>query len=115
MSLLVSQALRKPYDGLERKLIIAFDVGTTFSGVSYALLIPREPPVFQGVTQFPGQQKVGSDSKIPSVVCYDQGGNVVAVGPETDIDTNPELTEVEGLVRAEWYVLKSIIGIYLLE
>ncbi|KAK2464384.1 hypothetical protein APHAL10511_003531 [Amanita phalloides] len=63
-----SQVLRKPYDGLQRKLIIAFDIGTTFSGVSYALLIPGEPPVIQGVTQFPGQQKVGGDSKIPSVL-----------------------------------------------
>ena len=43
---------RKPYDGLQRKIIIAFDIGTTFSGASYALLIPGEPPVIQGVTQY---------------------------------------------------------------
>ena len=54
-------------------------------------------------SRFPGQQKVGGDSKIPSIVCYDEHGNVVAVGSEADIDTNPELLEVEGLVRAEWY------------
>lgn len=52
--------------------------------------------------RFPGQQKVGGDSKIPSVVCYDENGLVVAVGSETDEDTNPELLEVDGLVRAEW-------------
>ncbi|KAK2462941.1 hypothetical protein APHAL10511_005139 [Amanita phalloides] len=97
------QSQRRPYQGLQRKLIIAFDVGTTFSGVSYALLIPGEPPLIQGVTQFPGQQKVGGDSKIPSVVCYDETGNVVAVGSETDVEANPELLEVEGLVKAEWY------------
>ncbi|KAF8692446.1 hypothetical protein AX14_002500, partial [Amanita brunnescens Koide BX004] len=96
-----SQTQRKPYTGLRKKLVIAFDVGTTFSGASYALLIPGEPPVIQNVTQFPSQQKVGGDSKIPSVVCYDGHGNVVAVGSETDVDTNPELLEVEGLVRAE--------------
>jgi hypothetical protein len=27
---------RKPYSGTNRKLVVAFDVGTTFSGVSYA-------------------------------------------------------------------------------
>ncbi|KAF8333721.1 hypothetical protein F5887DRAFT_893234 [Amanita rubescens] len=96
---------RQPYKGLQKKLVIAFDVGTTFSGVSYAVLIPGEPPLIQGVTQFPGQQKVGGDSKIPSVVCYDESGNVVAVGSEADSDTNPELLEVEGLVRAEWFKL----------
>lgn len=52
--------------------------------------------------RFPGQHKVGGDCKIPSVVCYDETGNVVAVGSETDPETNPELAEVEGLVRAEW-------------
>ncbi|KAF8625644.1 hypothetical protein AX15_005275 [Amanita polypyramis BW_CC] len=101
----MSAIQRKPYNGLQRKLIIAFDVGTTFSGVSYVLLIPGEPPAIQGVTQFPGQQKIGGDSKIPSVVCYDESGSVVAVGSETDPDTNPELAEIEGLVRAEWFKL----------
>ncbi|KAF8626057.1 hypothetical protein AX15_005102 [Amanita polypyramis BW_CC] len=96
---------RKPYDGRQRKLIIAFDIGTTFSGVSYAFLIPGEPPVIHGVTQFPGQQRTGGDSKIPSIVCYDGGGNVVAVGSETDPNTNLELLEVEGLTKAEWFKL----------
>ncbi|KAF8632112.1 hypothetical protein AX15_002043 [Amanita polypyramis BW_CC] len=93
------------YNGLQRKLVISFDVGTTFSGASYAFLIPGESPVVEGVTQFPGQQKVGGDSKIPSVVCYDGSGDVVAVGPETNPDTNSELMVVEGLVRAEWFKL----------
>ena len=42
---------RKPYNGFQRKLLISFDIGTTFSGVSYVFLIPREPPVIHGVTQ----------------------------------------------------------------
>ncbi|KAF8632110.1 hypothetical protein AX15_002041 [Amanita polypyramis BW_CC] len=101
----MSAIQRKPYSGFQRKLVIAFDVGTTFSGVSYVLLIPGEPPVIQGVTQYPGQQRIGGDSKIPSVVCYDKDGNNVAVGSETDLDTNPELGEIKGLVRAEWFKL----------
>ncbi|KAF8632108.1 hypothetical protein AX15_002039 [Amanita polypyramis BW_CC] len=95
----------KPYIGLRRRLIIAFDIGTTFSGVSYMLLVPGEPPVIQGVTQFPGQHKISGDSKIPSVVCYDEDGDVIAVGSETDPEMNPELTEIKGLVRAEWFKL----------
>ncbi len=42
----------KPYNGFQRKLVIAFDVGTTFSGVSYAVLIPRELPLIHGVTKY---------------------------------------------------------------
>jgi hypothetical protein len=43
---------RQPYSGTERKLVIAIDVGTTFSGVSYALLDPGIVPQVQPVTQY---------------------------------------------------------------
>ncbi|KIL54230.1 hypothetical protein M378DRAFT_55642, partial [Amanita muscaria Koide BX008] len=64
---------RQPYLGTERKLVIAIDVGTTFSGVSYALLDPGMMPQIQV-----------RDSKVPSIVCYSQDGTVVAAGAETD-------------------------------
>ena len=59
--------------------------------------------MFYVLLRFPGQQKVAGDSKIPSIVCYDEDGKVVAVGSETDPDTNPELFETPGIVRSEWY------------
>lgn len=40
---------RQPYQGPARKLVVAFDVGTTFSGVSYSILDPGYPPVIYGV------------------------------------------------------------------
>jgi hypothetical protein len=43
---------RKPYQGRVRGLVVAFDVGTTYSGVSYAILDPGEVPKIQGVTRF---------------------------------------------------------------
>ena len=59
---------RKPYSGLSRSLVIAIDVGTTFSGVSittttlyyahklfqvsYAILEPGEIPKIHGVTRY---------------------------------------------------------------
>jgi hypothetical protein len=42
---------RKPYSGNKRSLVLAFDVGTTFSGVSYAILEPNEIPKIHGVTR----------------------------------------------------------------
>jgi hypothetical protein len=59
---------RKPYRGTVRGLIIALDVGTTFSGVSYAILEPGEVPKIHGVTRFPGQEHVAGDSKIPTIM-----------------------------------------------
>ncbi|PFH48902.1 hypothetical protein AMATHDRAFT_64343 [Amanita thiersii Skay4041] len=96
---------RSPYSGVSTKLVIAFDIGTTFSGVSYALLEPGQVPIIHGVTQYPGQRRVGGDSKIPSIVCYDEAGNLVAAGAEADAEINSELLEMEGLTRAEWFKL----------
>jgi molecular chaperone DnaK (HSP70) len=43
---------RKPFQGRHRSLVIAIDIGTTFSGVSYAILDPGEIPKIHGVTRF---------------------------------------------------------------
>ena len=59
--------------------------------------------------RYPGQQKAG-DSKIPSIVCYNEDGEVVAVGSEADPEVNSDLLEVENLVMAEWYALAYIDG-----
>lgn len=42
---------RKPFEGLARKLVLAFDVGTTYSGVSYCILDPGEIPKILGVAR----------------------------------------------------------------
>lgn len=39
-----------PYDGPRRKLVIAFDIGTTLSGASFAKLEPGAVPSILGVT-----------------------------------------------------------------
>ena len=47
-----SASVRKPFSGPKRALVVALDVGTTFSGVSYAILEPGEVPKIHGVTRF---------------------------------------------------------------
>ena len=41
----------QPYRGTSRKLVLGIDVGTTYSGVAYALLDPGEVPKIHGVTR----------------------------------------------------------------
>ncbi|KAF8871915.1 hypothetical protein CPB85DRAFT_1379000 [Mucidula mucida] len=86
---------RKPYNGSRRKLVIAFDIGTTYSGVSFSILDPGIPPVIQGVHKFPAQQEVGG-AKIPSVIYYDNEGNVRAIGAEAVDNAFQDETEDEG-------------------
>ena len=43
---------RGPFSGGARKLVMAFDVGTTYSGASYALLDPGIVPEIHGVTRY---------------------------------------------------------------
>ena len=42
---------RAPYSGPSRKLVVAFDIGTTFSGAAYAFLDPGQVPQIQPVTK----------------------------------------------------------------
>lgn len=44
-------ATRKPYTGQKKAIAIALDVGTTFSGASYAILDPGEIPKIYEVTR----------------------------------------------------------------
>ena len=94
--------VRKPYSGDRRALVLAFDVGTTFSGISYAFLNPGEIPKIQGVTRYvpfmfdfsplqcfffsryPGQEHVTGNTKIPSILYYDSEGVVTAAGAEAE-------------------------------
>ena len=41
---------RDRYSGTSRKLVVAFDIGTTFSSAAYVLLEPGEIPNIQLVT-----------------------------------------------------------------
>ncbi|KAL0574098.1 hypothetical protein V5O48_007857 [Marasmius crinis-equi] len=97
--------VRKPYSGLVRKLVIAFDIGTTYSGASYAVLDPGLPPIIEGVTKFPAQGKAGGDSKIPSVIYYDRNGQVQAIGAEAIQDSFIEKAEEEEYTAVEWFKL----------
>jgi len=110
---------RQPYSGSCRKLVFAFDVGTTFSGVSYCFLDPGQVPDIQGVNRcgsiskgcsisylfeyrFPAQEHVGGDCKIPSIICYDPEGTVRAVGAEATQENIQEEIEDNGWVKLEW-------------
>ncbi|KAF5374607.1 hypothetical protein D9615_008998 [Tricholomella constricta] len=96
---------RTPYTGSSRKLVLAFDVGTTYSGISYSILDPGQVPEIKGVTRFPAQEKVGGSSKIPTVIYYDKAGKVRAVGAEALRESLRDTIEDEGWVKAEWFKL----------
>ncbi|KAH6918429.1 hypothetical protein BKA70DRAFT_1087615 [Coprinopsis sp. MPI-PUGE-AT-0042] len=94
---------RPPYVGTRRKLVLALDVGTTFSGVSYSILDPGQPPEIKGVTRYPAHEQVSGASKIPTVIYYDRAGNAVAVGAEALREGVYEIAEEEGWSKAEWF------------
>ncbi|KAG8837726.1 hypothetical protein FRC18_008228 [Serendipita sp. 400] len=65
----------------EEKIVIAIDLGTTHSAVSYSYLYPDDLPQVRLVTKWPGQPEASGDSKIPTLVAY-QGSNLIACGAE---------------------------------
>ncbi|KDR71227.1 hypothetical protein GALMADRAFT_1345706, partial [Galerina marginata CBS 339.88] len=113
-----------PFRGLRRRLVIAFDVGTTFSGISYrqvavtcrnelladnrlmpSILDPGQIPEIKGVTRFPGHPDCGGSSKIPTIIYYDRSGKVRAVGAEAVEGQVYELAENENWIKVEWFKL----------
>ncbi|KZP05973.1 hypothetical protein FIBSPDRAFT_903144 [Athelia psychrophila] len=93
------------YQGPERKLAIAFDCGTTYSGISYVILDPGKVPQIRGVTRFPTQEAVGGDSKIPSILYYNSKGEVCAVGAEALQESVIEQAEEEEWLKLEGWKL----------
>jgi len=85
--------IRKPYSGLSRSLVIAIDVGTTFSGVripflfrsglvlidaqvSYAILEPGEIPKIHGVTRYVPDEKKKKKKQAPTFFLDSQDKNM---------------------------------------
>ncbi|RXW25666.1 hypothetical protein EST38_g132 [Candolleomyces aberdarensis] len=81
---------RPKYQGETRKLLLAFDIGTTFSGISY---------------RYPSQEHVGGDSKIPTVIYYDKDGKPCAIGAETLKEGIEADAEEKSWSKAYWFKL----------
>ncbi|RPD70094.1 hypothetical protein L226DRAFT_256752 [Lentinus tigrinus ALCF2SS1-7] len=95
----------KPYAGPVRKLVLGIDVGTTYSGISYAILDPGEVPKIQGVTRFPGQENAAGDSKIPTILYYRPDGTVHSAGAEAAVPGIELDAEDEDLFLSKWFKL----------
>ncbi|KAI9569174.1 hypothetical protein HD554DRAFT_2254112 [Boletus coccyginus] len=94
----------KPYGG-PTKLVVAFDIGTTFSGISYCILEKGQVPEVLGVTRFPEQPLVAGDARVPSLLYYDESGNVRAAGAEVNTESVIETALNKRWTKAEWWKL----------
>ncbi|KAJ3492910.1 hypothetical protein NLJ89_g11141 [Agrocybe chaxingu] len=96
---------RQAYGQSARKLVLAFDVGTTYSGISYSILDPGHRISIKGVTRFPAQEHIMGASKIPTIMYYDKQGKVRAAGAEAIREGIEEEAEDGGWIKAEWFKL----------
>ncbi|KAG9044028.1 hypothetical protein FS837_008864 [Tulasnella sp. UAMH 9824] len=90
---------RSAYSGPDTKLIVAIDVGTTFSGASYTFLKPGEAPRIYEVGRFRGQEDKQGSKKVPSVLFYSPEGKLLACGAEIN-----KLGPQDG-TKTEWFKL----------
>ncbi|TFK64303.1 hypothetical protein BDN72DRAFT_846729 [Pluteus cervinus] len=96
---------RKPYSGSCRKLVLAFDVGTTFSGASYCVLDPGEEPKIKNIVKFPYQDPTNGSTKVPSIIWYNAEGKVEAIGAQAVLDATIKKAEVQQWSKVEWFKL----------
>ena len=108
------------YRGAARQLVLAFDIGTTFSGISYCVLesgqkpkvcsvsryameeAPSSPYLWQSF-RYPGQEHVSASCKIPTILCYNAQGRMCAAGAEALLPESSEHVEEGEWTRVEWY------------
>ncbi|KAM5545534.1 hypothetical protein V8D89_000572 [Ganoderma adspersum] len=93
------------YRGSVRNLVVGIDVGTTFSGVSYAILDPGEDLSIHSITRYPGQENDPSNPKIPSILYYRQDGTLHSAGAEAKAPGIDMIVEDEKLILVEWFKL----------
>ncbi|KAI0318148.1 hypothetical protein OF83DRAFT_1057355 [Amylostereum chailletii] len=99
-------APRQPYHGLKRRLVMGIDLGTTYSGVSYAILDPGKVPEINTVSRYPGQE--AGDSKVQTVIWYNVDGRVIAVGaeePAVDDEDEDDGDDAVRILKLEWFKL----------
>ncbi|KAF8957824.1 hypothetical protein BDZ97DRAFT_1762587 [Flammula alnicola] len=88
------------------RLVLAFDVGTTYSGISYSILDPGQVPETKGVTN--------GSSKIPTIIYHDRSGKVRAVGAEAEAKGIFEIAKKEKWVKEEWYAFHQLLRLFIL-
>ncbi|EKM76381.1 hypothetical protein AGABI1DRAFT_108909 [Agaricus bisporus var. burnettii JB137-S8] len=95
----------RSYGDQTEELVVAIDIGTTFSAVSFCILRPGCPgaPQLEMVSSWPGQSL--SDPKVPSVLFQDTDGNVMAWGAETTHQDVKAKAERYGWEKVEWFKL----------
>ncbi|KAG8775337.1 hypothetical protein FRC12_001542 [Ceratobasidium sp. 428] len=101
-------ATPKPFQGIwegESKIVIGIDIGTTQSGVAFTFLQQGANQVIHRVTQWPGQEASGVQSKIPTVVWYDVDGKAVSFGAEATSHQVEEDAEDNGWRLAKHFKL----------
>jgi hypothetical protein len=60
----MSESKRGPYAGDTKKLLVAVDIGTTFTAVSFSILEPGEPPQFHEVRRHRALRDSRCDSRL---------------------------------------------------
>ncbi|RXW25688.1 hypothetical protein EST38_g141 [Candolleomyces aberdarensis] len=99
---------RKPYEGDTRRLLLAFDIGTTFSGISFSILDPGYVPEIRPVTRWhfiASLARVIIYTDFLRVIYYDQTGSPCAIGAETLAEGIEADAEEYGWTKAHWFKL----------
>ncbi|CAE6498240.1 unnamed protein product [Rhizoctonia solani] len=97
----------KPFDSVwekESQIMIGIDIGSTYSGVAVAFLQKGVKQTIHRVAHWPGQA-LEHQSKIPTLVWYDQHGKPMSFGAEAIAQQTKESAEDNGWTLARRFKL----------
>ncbi|KAG8865486.1 hypothetical protein FRC20_009778 [Serendipita sp. 405] len=83
----------------DEAIILSFDIGTTHTAVSFSHAIPGEHPDVRPVMKWPGQPEASGETKIPTIIAY-QDGEAKYFGAEAR-----DLLEDDEYEIARWFKL----------
>ncbi|KDQ13831.1 hypothetical protein BOTBODRAFT_188297 [Botryobasidium botryosum FD-172 SS1] len=91
----------------EAIVVVAMDIGTTQTAVSFAYFYKDGPQTIRRVNQWPGQESQAGCSKIPSLVWYDKTGRARAFGAEVHSCAMKHQADEEGWKMATHFKLHA--------
>ncbi|KAF8956480.1 hypothetical protein BDZ97DRAFT_1763789 [Flammula alnicola] len=94
-----------PHMDFRKRLVIAFDIGTASSGISYSILEPGQPIEIKGVNTFPDGKQSSTLSKVPTTIYYDRAGNIRAIGATTLSKDISKFAENNEWTKVKWFKL----------
>uniref|UniRef100_A0A8H7Y9N2 Protein kinase domain-containing protein n=1 Tax=Psilocybe cubensis TaxID=181762 RepID=A0A8H7Y9N2_PSICU len=88
-----------------KRLVLAFDIGISYSSISYSIIEDNQMSEIKGVTIISDRDQLSGSFKVPTTIYYDEFGELRAIGAETMSEEVIKVAESNGWRKVKWFKL----------